>query len=139
MRTLLLLISIVLLVSCAETNYQDQMIQHWQGKRSEALLRNWGTPELQTYTPEGHTLYVYTTSSFRPTTPPTGSPYTISVPRIGRPVITTVQTSTDYGLSQLKCETIFEANKQGYIINAKIEGNNCQEDPKFLKRMSETS
>lgn len=136
---LLLMIVLLFLTACAASDYQSQLNTYWQGKNANALIKRWGTPETQVVLPDGNTHLGYITNSYPNFSAPPAAPYTISAPHGEKPVIVRTPTDNTEGLSLLKCETSFEINKQQRIVRVNIDGNNCQQDPKFVTRLSNST
>ncbi|PIZ04988.1 MAG: hypothetical protein COY58_01610 [Gammaproteobacteria bacterium CG_4_10_14_0_8_um_filter_38_16] len=117
--------ALVGVIGCTTKNY-TVAVSSWQGAPARALLRQWGQPtEVKTLSKRRH-LYVY-----RAVEPESVSKSYLASPSFGR----TSPQSNLSGLSRVPrvmrqheafwCETVFEANASGMIINTEFQGNNC--------------
>ena len=121
MRYLILLGLVILLVNCAKTNdYYTKSAQTFEGKSAQFLLEQWGPPDSKT-TENGNTVYLYKTEQYRAPDAvfspavginPKGGPLLVSAPHL------------ESGIS-LICFTAFIVNKQGVIIDTRVQGNGC--------------
>lgn len=121
----LIVITSILLTSCATHNYKYQTEnnpQQWQGKNIQALQQAWGLADQTFHTRSGTSYYVYTTSSG---------------PNFYNSIATNFDSSTvgaaSYNLPRtqysgnlsLKCTTVFKTDATGVITNIMHEGSNC--------------
>lgn len=118
MRFILYLGLTILLSSCVTTttNYYPQTVQSWRGGNVNNLIRQWGAPDRTISSPNGNTLYLYQTQSYRHLNAPS-SPW-------------------NRGAMSSTCVATFEVARNGKILNTKIRGNNCYGNEHFAKRLS---
>lgn len=124
-----LLSAVFLLFGCGTTKNYAMAVNSWQGAPKAALVHKWGQPIDETTLKNGNELYTYRT-----------------VEKIkfeknnDRPIISTGRTNPQQNTNGMLshspssiaeqnetfwCETDFEINKMGVIVNAHFTGNNC--------------
>lgn len=141
MRFIPLLLSTILLASCATTmtNYYQPTVQSWKGGQATELMKRWGRPDKMVRTPNGHTVYLYETETYHNATNQSYSAIGMHVGTDGRAVMTAptaAGTSWNRGSLSTNCLALFEADKNGKILDIKTQGTNCFVGKGFSDRMS---
>jgi len=108
-KTLLVLLASFLLSACATEAGYRKICESWMGAPCDKLVRNWGPPEDIMRLDDGSRLYVYENSAF----------VYMGITGMG---------------GTMWCETQFECNTEGRIVDWRFKGNNCvakyKEEPK---------
>lgn len=113
-----------LLAGCATTAKYQTILNNWQGARVQDLMNRWGNPQAVMKQPNGHTTYLYTRQHIA-TVPSPGAPQT-NLTYVGNtPILGNGFTPFSGNTVTLYCHTLFEANAQGLILNARFQGNDC--------------
>ncbi len=138
MRQSIVLGLLILLTSCSTTNYYTQSVGSWRGASVNPLISRWGRPDIQMPGPDGKTLYVYHTQTYRHSDNRTASPAVGVNYTGGRPVVV-VQPNTngwDNNSLSLTCVATFETNTKGIIVGAEAHGNGCYGSQGFADKYS---
>lgn len=119
------LIALVLLSACATTANYQQMVNQWQGKDVQHLVRVWGEPDAMTQAPNKSRVYMYK-HQYLQTMPPPPGPTTNFTTVNGTPTYGSGFTGGFAGKTTvLYCRTWFEINPQGIVVGTHFQGNNC--------------
>lgn len=122
---------VLLLTSCssAANNYYTQTDRNWRGRNMQDLLKSWGTPYSKITIPNGNTLLVYKTDSYRSDNAPASPEVGVHFTGKGAPILTSganPNSATSWGRTNtVPCYVSFEANANGTIINTHIAGAGC--------------
>ncbi|MCX7120590.1 MAG: hypothetical protein NTZ67_02255 [Gammaproteobacteria bacterium] len=124
-RLSLLSVVVFALTGCGtEENYKMAM-NSWQGAPAKALVNSWGQPEDVNQLPNGNQEYIYRTQEQE-----TGvKVYPQNTGRLSAQPSASLMNAPSSGVStgnySFSCESQFEINHQGIIINTSFSGNNC--------------
>jgi hypothetical protein len=140
MRFIVGLSLIILLSSCATTttNYYQQTVQSWHGGDANTLIKRWGAPDRRTIGPDGNSLYLYQTQSYRNLNTPSSPSIGVNFNAEGHAVMTTTPNTNmawNRGAMSYSCVTAFEVAKNGTILNTSIQGSSCYGNESFASRM----
>ncbi len=123
MRILILFSLLILLTSCATTNYYNHTINTWRGSNSKSLIASWGQPNQIIQSASGGSALIYTTQ-------PTSIGYNnyqnvvYAAGRRGRVIAAQVPTNQPQA-NLVGCTTIFETNTQSIITGTRFFGGDC--------------
>lgn len=122
MRILILLSLVILLTSCATTNYYNHTVTRWRGSKSQNLIASWGQPNQIIKSAGGGQALIYTSH-------PTGigyNQYQNVVYAVGRGRTIAAQVpSNQPQVNMVGCTTIFITNSQGVITDTRFFGGDC--------------
>jgi hypothetical protein len=130
----------VCLLGCGTSQNYATAVNSWQGAPKTALMNDWGSPAIEKTLANGNTLYMYRvveTEKFTKTYNPvvaTGrvSPQPQTNMLSHAPAVMHGQDETFW------CETQFEVNKAGMIVNSSFTGNNCVASKERAQRLAFT-
>lgn len=131
----------ILLSSCATTttNYYTQTVQSWRGGSVYTLVKQWGRPDRTITSPNGNTLYVYQTQSYRNLNAPSSPSVGVNVSQSGRAILSNPSYNNmtwNRGAMSLTCMAAFEVGKNGKILDTQIQGTSCYGGESFAKRLT---
>jgi len=122
MRILILFSLLILLTSCATTNYYDHTIDSWRGSKSQSLIASWGQPNQIIRSANGEQALIYTTQ-------PRGigyNQYQNVTYAVGRGRALAVQVPSNQPQANLVgCTTVFTINNQGIVTGTRFFGGDC--------------
>lgn len=117
--------AMIAVVGCTTKNYAAA-VDSWRGAPVHALINHWGRPDEVKTLSKGKHVYIYRTVEHE------------SIPKayMGSPSLGRMSPQTDTSaLSRVPrvmrhhenfwCETMFETNPTGMIVNTTFSGNNC--------------
>jgi len=123
---IVVLLSTIILYSCATTARFEENLQSWLGHDINELTQSWGYPSNSFKAPNGNLVYVYSQSSFY-TSPTTYSTYG-NVTRYGNTAYGNATTYKFGGQTyQRWCNIFFEVDESNRIILWRWEGNDCRQ------------
>lgn len=130
----------ILLSSCAATtaNYYQQTAQSWQGGQARSLVKRWGAPDRVESRPNGNTVYIYQTQTYRNFNAPASPSIGVSTNRSGRTLLTSSSDSNmtwNRGAMSISCMTAFEIAPTGRILAFESQGTSCYGGESFANRM----
>ncbi len=112
--SMLLLLAVLYLSACVHSPSYYEQCRTWVNRDATTLIKEWGPPSQTLGTPNGNTLYVWTTQRMEQS------------PVVAVPNSSTDRTYRTGGEVTVKtCRTSFEATPQGVIIDVKVQGNGC--------------
>jgi hypothetical protein len=111
---MLLLVGFLSLSACVHAPSYYERCQTWINRDAPTLIQEWGPPAQTLGTPNGNTLYVWTTQRMDQTPD-------VAVQRSS----TGTYYYTGGGVTVKTCQTSFEATPQGIIVDVKVQGNGC--------------
>ncbi len=125
----LLISTFVGLASCGSSENYTLAVNSWQGAPKTALVHQWGEPEQESRLANGHQLYTYRVVEHEE---PVSRTYSSTIGTTAR-MSPQGETSLLSASPMIKrnreetfwCETQFEINDAGMIVNTHFEGNNC--------------
>ncbi len=120
--------AVILLVGCGGARNYATAVNSWQGAPESALVRDWGHPTHVSHLSNGNTAYMYRVVVHEPVTktyaPAPGfvrlSPQNNNTVALSHPSISPTHRGESFW-----CETTFEVNKRGVIVDTHYKGNNC--------------
>lgn len=115
---------ILLLAGCSCTKNYALAVNSWQGAPKTALIHQWGKPEQNSTLANGHELYTYRTVEHE-SVAKTYSPITGRISPQEKNALSRPSALQNTGRYTFWCETQFEINQAGMIVNTKFTGNNC--------------
>jgi len=133
-RLSLLSAAVLCLTSCGtEENYKIAM-NSWHGAPVTALVHSWGEPEDVDHLANGNEVYVYRVNEQASAL----KVYPQNTGRLSTQPAATIMHSPPSGIStgsySFSCETRFEINHNGMIVNTAFDGNNCVSTKDSAKR-----
>ncbi|HLB56421.1 MAG TPA: hypothetical protein VJK30_03730 [Coxiellaceae bacterium] len=118
-----------LLFGCGNTKNYSMAVNSWQGAPKSALVHTWGQPIDETTLKNGNELYTYRTVEkikFEKNNDvpviPTGR---VNPQQNTNGMLSHSPSSIAEQNETFWCNTEFEINKMGMIVNARFDGNNC--------------
>lgn len=115
---------IFLLVGCGTMQNYTLATNSWQGAPESTLLRDWGQPDKVTQLANGNHLDSYHQKE-RETFPSTYLPSQTRISPQNTNALSRPAMRMNRGHYTYWCDTSFEVNKNGRIVNTYFRGNNC--------------
>lgn len=127
----------MLLTGCAASgNYYTQTVSSWRGGNVNALIKQWGSPDLKMPGPGNNTLYVYKTNSYAVNR--VGGQARAGVNMSGNRPVLISQQQNEYDAAvppplPISCLAMFGVNTQGKIVSTQIRGSSCYGSAAFAR------
>ena len=120
--------AVIILAGCGSARNYALAVNSWQGAPEGALVRDWGHPNHTSTLSNGNELYTYRVVEREPVmktySPAPGfvrlSPQNNNTVALSHPSV-----KIGHHEASFWCETSFEINKRGVIVNTHYQGNNC--------------
>lgn len=119
---------VTLLVGCATPQNYAAAVNSWQGAPESALKREWGHPTHVHVLGNGNELLTYRVVEHEPvskTYSPAPGFVRLSPQNNNTVVMSHPSVRMGHHEATFWCETSFEVNKRGVIVDTRYKGNNC--------------
>lgn len=114
-------ILILFLSACATTANYEKLLSSWVGHDVNSLVSAWGYPANSFRSPNGNTVYAYSSSGSYTMPTNTTSNYNVYGNSVSGSSTTTGGQTLNFW-----CQTFFEVNEHNIIVNWSWKGNNCR-------------
>ncbi len=130
LQSTLLCSAIMGLMGCGTMQNYTREVHSWDGAPESALFQSWGAPEETTKLADGNNLYTYRYAAPEPVIATTNGYNRPGYVRTNTQAINTALVAQPplpegRGHNAFWCETSFEANPSGMIVNSSFQGNDC--------------
>ena len=130
--------SVIALTACGSMQNYEKAVNTWQGAPKQALFHEWGTPMEESQLANGNQLYTYrvverdvpVSTRFSPSMGARMSPQS------NAGMLSHSPDHMPQHDEAFWCETQFEVNNSGMIVNTNFKGNNCVASKKRAKQLA---